>query len=865
MVARSRDYEPLRVDDQGEIDSPRSSTSSILEKFTGHGRSESDAERQWRGESEFDYGSEPRPKKVKRSRLIVLAVLSVITLVLFVSTSVSYIKSSPSGSFRQTTFSGTVDIATGKKLLTLEELRTGAYAANHQSISWIEPIPSAKENLGDFVLQKDNKFLLSHWANRSDEKLIVENVVEIEGTPRAINSVTLNRDQTKAILSTDRKKNWRHSSFSLFWVLDLETREITPVNTKDSSRPIALAEWSPRGDRIAFVADNNIFLRYVGGEDDGTVKQITTDGGDEIFYGRPDWVYEEEVFSGSKALWWSLNGEYLAFLRTNDTEVPEFPIPYFVQHGDDGSDPYPELVNLKYPKPGFPNPIVNILFLEISTEEYYAVPVEENPAIDNLITEVLWTDNSKVILRVTSRESDILKISVVDAKTRTGKIVRSSDETGDDGGWFEVSQDTVFIPADPENGRPEEGYIDTIFVDGYNHLAFFSPVDSSEPKTILTRGEWEVTDVSSVDLKNNKVYFLSTKKSAVERQLYSVNLDGTGLTSVSDDSQDGYYRASFSADSRYVLLSYDGPEVPWQKVVDLHSESPLSHAETIESNSGLRDRLKDYALPKINHFQLKVATDEETGADIVANVKEILPASFNPAKKYPVLFFVYGGPGSQTVTKAFALDFQRILSGLEDIIVVSVDGRGTGFMGRKFRTVVRDKLGHFEPLDQITTAKYYASKPYVDAEHIAIWGWSYGGYMTLKTLETDAGQTFRYGMSVAPVTNWRFYDSVYTERYMHTPQNNPKGYAEAAIHNVTAIAQNERFLLMHGTGDDNVHVQNSLVLLDLFDQNNVENYDVHVFPDSDHSISFNNANTIIYDKLHHWITSAFQGKFKTIL
>jgi dipeptidyl aminopeptidase len=173
-------------------------------------------------------------------------------------------------------------------------------------------------------------------------------------------------------------------------------------------------------------------------------------------------------------------------------------------------------------------------------------------------------------------------------------------------------------------------------------------------------------------------------------------------------------------------------------------------------------------------------------------------------------------------------------------------------------------LGHYEALDQITAAKHWASKPFVDEDKIAIWGWSYGGYMTLKTLETDAGQTFSYGMAVAPVTDWRFYDSVYTERYMHTPQHNPDGYSSSAINNVTAVAQNERFLLMHGTGDDNVHIQHSLVLLDKFDRANVENYDVHIFPDSDHSISYNNAYFIVYDKLTHWIGDAFSGKFKSL-
>jgi dipeptidyl aminopeptidase len=219
----------------------------------------------------------------------------------------------------------------------------------------------------------------------------------------------------------------------------------------------------------------------------------------------------------------------------------------------------------------------------------------------------------------------------------------------------------------------------------------------------------------------------------------------------------------------------------------------------------------------------------------------------NEKKKYPVLFYLYGGPGSQTVDKTFTVDFQAYIAANLGYIVVTVDGRGTGFIGRKARTIIRGNLGYYEAYDQIATAKIWADKKYVDASRIAIWGWSYGGFMTLKTLEQDAGQTFSYGMAVAPVTDWRFYDSIYTERYMHTPQHNHEGYDNSSISNMTALHQNVRFLIMHGVADDNVHMQNSLTLLDKLDLAGVENYDVHVFPDSDHSIYFHNANRIVYD------------------
>jgi dipeptidyl aminopeptidase len=284
--------------------------------------------------------------------------------------------------------------------------------------------------------------------------------------------------------------------------------------------------------------------------------------------------------------------------------------------------------------------------------------------------------------------------------------------------------------------------------------------------------------------------------------------------------------------------------------------------EIIEDNKGLQELLGHYDLPSVSYSQIKVADDDETGKPIMANTVEIRPPHFSPSRKYPVVFFVYGGPISQTVTKQFGYDFQKVFSATADAVVVTVDGRGTGFMGRKFRAVVRDQLGHYEVRDQIAGATEWASRSYIDPTRIAIWGWSYGGYMTLKTLETDGGKTFSYGVAVAPVTDWRFYDSIYTERYMHTPQHNLDGYLNSAVTNATSLGHNKRFLVMHGTGDDNVHFQHTLTLLDKLDIAGVENYDVHVFPDSDHGIYYHNANSVVYDKISHWLQDAFDGQFE---
>lgn len=299
---------------------------------------------------------------------------------------------------------------------------------------------------------------------------------------------------------------------------------------------------------------------------------------------------------------------------------------------------------------------------------------------------------------------------------------------------------------------------------------------------------------------------------------------------ITNTKEDGYYDIKFSKYAGYGLLTYHGPSVPYQKMIGTPAVDS-NFTKSWSKNPRIEKQLEEYSLPTKIYSTLNI-----DGFDL--NVVERRPENFDPKKKYPVLFYVYGGPGSQLVTKQFSVDFQAYVAGALEYIVVTVDGRGTGAVGRAARTIVRGNIGYWESHDQIAAAKIYAAKSYVDEARLAIWGWSYGGFMTLKTLERDAGNTFKYGLAVAPVTDWRFYDSIYTERYMHTPQHNLEGYDNATISDVQSIGENVRFLVMHGSADDNVHIQNSLTLIDKLDLAGVENYDVHVYPDSDHSIYF---------------------------
>lgn len=742
-----------------------------------------------------------------------------------------------------------------KKQVTMDQVFGGFWRAKSRSISWIAS-PDGKDGLlieqgtagKDYIIVRD---IRSEEAKEgeadasiaSERTLMKESFFNFGGENYSPGWTGSSPDMKKVLLGVDVEKNWRHSITATYFILDVETQKVEPLVPLDGKARIQFASWSPQSDAIAFTQDNNVYIRRLS--DKENVIQVTEDGGPEYFYGIPDWVYEEEVFGDRSATWWSEDGKYLAFLRTNETGVPDYPLQYFVsrpsgEEPQEGEENYPEVRKIKYPKAGAHNPVVDLLFYDVKKADKFSVDISDGfKDDDRIINNVLWAGN-KVLVKETNRISDVLKVILVDVPERKGKTVNTIDVDEIDGGWFEISHKMTYVPADPENGRPEDGYVDSVIHDNNDHLAYFSPLDATEP-VMLTSGDWEVVDApSAVDPVGNRVYFVATKESSIQRHIYSVKLDGTDLKPLTDTSNEAYFSASFSANAGFVLLSYQGPKVPFQKVVSTPSSS-VKYNKVLEDNTELADRAKKHDLPLLKYGVIDI------GDGVKLNYVERRPRHFDAKKEYPVLFQHYSGPGSQTVTKKFAVDFQSYVAASLGYVVVTVDPRGTGFLGRKHRIGVRGQLGVLEAHDHIAAAKHFASLKYVDADRLAIWGWSYGGFATLKTLEQDAGRTYKYGMAVAPVTDWRYYDSIYTERYMRTPQDNADGYDASKVANATALGENVRFLLMHGVADDNVHFQNSLTLLDDLDLAGVENYDVHVFPDSDHSIYFHHANRIVYD------------------
>lgn len=645
--------------------------------------------------------------------------------------------------------------------VTLDQVLGGQWRARSKKLSWIK---GAKGEDGLIMEQRglsDDDYLTvedvrsrKEGENHTDQQTLMKRgPFRVGGNQIYPNKVWPSADLTKLLIASEVKRNWRHSSTAKYWIFDVATQSAEPLDPANPEKRIQLATWSPKSNAIVFTRENNMFLRTLTSK---AVKKITTDGGTELFYGVPDWVYEEEVFQTNFATWWSEDGDYVAYLRTNETIVPEYPIQYFVsrpsgEKAAPGEENYPEIREIKYPKAGAPNPVVDLKFYDVKKDDTFTVNIENDYSDDNrLITEVVWAGTTgKVLVRETNRESDTLKVILIDVERKSGSTVRSVDVTGIDGGWFEVSQDTRYIPSDPSNGRPHDGYIDTVIHEGYNHLAYFTPLDNPEPQ-LLTSGEWEVVKApSAVDLRNNLVYFIATKEAPIQRHVYCVKLDGTGLRAITDTTKEGFFEVSFSTEAGFALLSSKGPEIPSQRVISTPSNDN-DFDLLMEDNQALAKFATEHDLPTNVYSTVHVDGFE-------LQVVERRPPNFDENKKYPVLFHLYNGPGSQTVDKKFKVDFQAYVAANLGYLVVTVDGRGTGYIGRKARCIIRGNIGYYESKDQIETAKIWGQKSYVDASRMAIWGWSYGGFTTLKTLEQDSGRTFQYGMAVAPVTDWRFY------------------------------------------------------------------------------------------------------------
>ncbi|KAK0727785.1 dipeptidyl peptidase IV N-terminal region-domain-containing protein [Lasiosphaeria miniovina] len=731
-------------------------------------------------------------------------------------------------------------LGNGTKLLTYD-ITTGSpgqLGSSTTSYTWVD-----SEKDGSFITRaSDGSFVFGDVVAGNTTTFLAADKI-----PADYHDYWISPDYSRVLWAVNHTKQYRYSYFADYLVQDVAsgtTQSLVGGSTGD----VQYAAWNPASSsQIAFVRGNNLFLWS-----NGTVGQVTADGGPDLFNAVPDWVYEEEILGSNSALWFSPDGAYVAFLSFNETGVDTFTIPYYMD-GQSSAPPYPRQLDLRYPKVGTTNPTVAFHLVSTADLAAVAIPVDVWPADDLIIGEVAWLTGAhdKVVYRAFNRVQDHEKLVLVDTASRLSTVVRQRD--GSDG-WLENNAAIRYIGAvNASSHRTTNGtgsgakyYLDLSDESGWNHIYLF-PVDGdSSGKIALTSGEWEVAAILKIDAARGLVHYTSTQRHSTERHLYSVSWITGAKTALADDSVAGVWSASFSAGGGYYVRRYGGPDVPYQELFSI--DAPATPLRTVNDNARLYNLLQTYRLPNITYLELAHP------AGYTLNAMLRLPANFSPAKTYPVLLTPYGGPNAQQVTKGFAsLNWNAYIASDPELeyITLTVDNRGTGFKGRAFRSLVAGRLGELEAADQIWAAKELAKNPWVDAAKIAIWGWSYGGYLAAKVVE--AGDAIvSLGIATAPVADWRLYDSMYTERYMKTPSLNPAGYAASSVHDAAGFKSIAGgFLVQHGTGDDNVHFQNSAALVDLLMGAKVspEKLAVAWFTDSDHSINYHNAGAYLYKQL----------------
>ncbi|TFK95382.1 dipeptidyl peptidase 4 [Pterulicium gracile] len=618
--------------------------------------------------------------------------------------------------------------------------------------------------------------------------------VAAEQIPAGVVEFWIRPDLKKVLFATNYSKQYRYSYFADYSILDVESGELVPL-VEDQAGDIQYAEFAPVGDAIAFVRGNNLFINT-----NGEITQITEDGGPDMFHAVPDWVYEEEIFASTR--------------------------PVLVPSGGDVVPSQARELELRYPKVGTKNPTVALSLLDLASGAVEQVPLGTYEADDLVVGELAWLteEHDNLLVRTYNRVqqhsthvlvSSANTTSVDHSTTYTTSTIRERD--GSDG-WLDNKMAIRYVG--PVNATDGDWYLDLLDESGWEHIYLF-PVSGGEG-IALTSGGWEVWSVLKVDPSRELIYFTSTEQHSTERHLYSVN---------------------WATQEKTALVPEDIPAYLLERFFLLQRNTPV---RVITSNQALWDKIQGYNLPNITYFELTLPSGESI------NVMERLPPTFDPYKKYPILLTPYAGPDSQRASKSFqSLGWNAYISSDPELeyITYTVDGRGTAVRGRDFRASVAQHLGEFETADQVFAAKELIhTRSYIDADHVGIFGWSYGGYIASKVVEADSG-VFTLSLIGAPVTDWRLYDSLYTERYMRTYQDNEAGYNTTAVRNVEGFHNIKgAFSIVHGLGDDNVHYQNSAALVDLLVGAGVSHtkWDWKTFTDTDHGITYNGAGPFVY-------------------
>ncbi|MFB1022083.1 MAG: S9 family peptidase [Vicingaceae bacterium] len=641
-----------------------------------------------------------------------------------------------------------------------------------------------------------------------DAKNLVFNDNKLE-----MQSYEFSADENKILVGTEVEAIYRRSSKAHYFVYDLETQKVEQLTPEDKQM---YADFSPSGNKVAYVVKNNLYFKDFS---NGKVTQVTSDGEyNKIINGASDWVYEEEL-ELSKAFQWSADGNKLAYYRFDETAVKQWNMKMY-----DGL--YPSDAQFKYPKAGEENAKVQVKIYNLTDSKTVNVNLGTEY---EYIPSIEWTKDPNTLAVISSnRHQSEVKVNLIDAITGNGKTIHT-----------EKSDTYIEMPFDVHFTKDKEHFIILSEKSGFRHL-YLHKIDGGL-KNQITTGDWPVTSYYGMNEKKGIAYFQSAETSPMNRDVYSVNLDGSNKKRLT--KKEGTNRADFSNSFAYFINYHTTANTP--NYVSLHN-SAGNTIRVLKDNQKLNQTLVEYEIGAKTFFKIT------TSKNVELNAWMIKPPNFDEGKKYPVFLTIYGGPGSQTVTNSWGSSnyFWHQMLAQKGYIVISVDNRGTGARGVDFKKVTYKQLGKYETEDQIEAAKYFATLPYVDASRIGVQGWSYGGYMSSLCLLKGA-EYFKAAIAVAPVTNWRFYDSIYTERYMQTPQENEDGYDDnSPINHVEKLKG--KYLLVHGMADDNVHLQNTSEMISaLVDAD--KQFDLFVYPNKNHGIYGGNTRYHLYTKMTNFL------------
>lgn len=668
-------------------------------------------------------------------------------------------------------------------------------------------------------LEKDGEnFNLVKYDLKSDKKISVLAIgedVKYKNKTISLQDYSFSSDETKIMLTADQSRIYRRSPIANHYVYDIVSKKVTELSENGKQM---FPAFSPDSRKVVYVRDNNLFYKDL---ETGNEIQVTNDGeNNRIKNGWADWVYEEE-FSKADYFEWSSDSRFIAYVKFNETNVKEFGMDVY------NGDLYPSRDVFKYPKAGEDNSIVSVHIYDIKNSKTITADIGSEK--DIYIPRIKWTNDAQVLsVQRMNRLQNKIELLFVNSTTGSSKVILSEEAST----YIDITDDLTFIGKN-------KGFIWSSEKDEYNHLYYYD--FTGKLINQITKGAWDVIEFKGYDEKTNSVFYTSTEQGAINRDLYNVKLNGTGKKRLS--SGEGTTSADFTNGFKFYVSSYSNANTP--PVYELRSADGKL-IKVLEDNAKLKEKMKSYSLADKSFFVFK------TTEGVELNGWMMKPKDFDESKKYPVYMYAYNGPGSNLCNNSWAYsDFwwHQLLC-QEGYIVVCVDGRGTFGRGRQFKHSTYLQLGKLETVDQTEVAKYLGTLSYIDKTRIGFMGWSFGGYMA-SLLISKSADYFKAAIAVAPVTNWKYYDNIYTERFLRKPSENKSGYEDNSPVNFVKNIKG-KFLLVHGSADDNVHYQNSMEMAKALVANNIP-FDFMVYPNKNHGIYGGYTRIHLYSKMLNFI------------